>query len=223
MGATTATAYARAVERLLAERTERTAVLSPRDWATLTAWHARGIPLELVAEALDAAVERQARRKGGGALRGLSYVAPAVEEAWRVILDGRSSSEPADEPGGGTLENPVESWRRRLGQEPPDSRLRRLLEELLRDHAEGTPQSALDDRLDKSLPQAAPRELLERCEAEIDGRIAPFRSRMSPEVLEQTIAAARRRYLRSALGLLRAVPESPEPVDEAEDAPAYET
>lgn len=223
MRTTTATAYARAVERLLAERTERAAVLSPRDWAILTDWHARAIPLELVQEALDAAVERQARRKGGGALRGLSYLAPAVEQAWRVILDGRSSTEPLAPPIGGSRENPVESWRRRLEREPPGSRLGLLLETLLRDHADGAGPAVLDARLDESLPQAAPRAVIERCEAEIERQIAPFRSRMPPRVLEQTIAAARRRCLRRALGLQPAAPESPAQVDEDEDAPSSET
>ena len=223
MGATTATAYARAVERLLAERTDRAAVLSPRDWAILTGWHARGVPLELVEEALDAAVERQSRGKGAASRRGLSYLAPAVEEAWRVILDGRSSNEPAGPRVSDSRETAVDCWKRRLEQEPPESRLGLLLETLLDDHSRGAGPAALDSRLDESLPDAVPRDLLQRCEAEIERQIAPFRSRLSLRVLEQTITAARRQFLRRALGLPRADPHRPAPDDDDEDAPSPET
>lgn len=201
------TAYARAIERLLTERLDRAPVLSPRDWATLTEWHARGIPLELVADALDAALERRPRGKHSRspAWHGLSRLSHAVEESWRAIVDGRSDYGPADVPDSRTRssETTLDTWRRRAAEEPQASPLARLLRTLLREHATGTVPAALDARLDAELPQAAPAAVLRRCDAEVERRIAPFRSRMSARALDRTRAAARLSLLRRTLDLPR--------------------
>ena len=50
--------YARAVERSWSELCGRPVIFSPRDWALLDDWRQRGIPLQIVQEAIEAAAER---------------------------------------------------------------------------------------------------------------------------------------------------------------------
>ena len=80
--------YARAVERMWSSLLERPAVLSPRDWALVRDWHVRGVPLQVIREAIDELAEacQKGRRRRP---RGLAYVAAAVEEGCAAIREGR--------------------------------------------------------------------------------------------------------------------------------------
>ena len=84
-----ATRYARAIERRWSRLWEQPVVLSPRDWSRIARWHALGIPLEIVEDAMLAQVERARARSGAPRLSGL---APLVEQAWSVILEGRGGA-----------------------------------------------------------------------------------------------------------------------------------
>ena len=84
-------AYARAVEEALARARGRPVLLSPRDWARVADWCERGVPLSLLLEALEEAARRARRR--GSELRGLALIAPAVEESWRAVAEGRRAPE----------------------------------------------------------------------------------------------------------------------------------
>ena len=113
--------YARAVEEALNRARGRPAVLSPRDWARVADWSARGVPLSVVLEALEETAARLRHR--GNALRGLALVAPAVEETWRAIADGRPApgcAAPSAVPG-------AEAWREAGEGRPPEDALARWL------------------------------------------------------------------------------------------------
>ena len=52
--------YVRSIERVWNGLVERAVVLSPKDWALASDWFERGVPLELVTEALEEVGRRQA-------------------------------------------------------------------------------------------------------------------------------------------------------------------
>lgn len=82
--------YARALERALAEASGRAVVLSPRDFALLSGWFARGVPLALVLEQIE-------DRKGKGRdVRSLASITRAVEAAWSAVVDGRVGAQPVE-------------------------------------------------------------------------------------------------------------------------------
>ena len=179
-------------------------ILSRKDWELLLDWHDRGIPLKLIEEAVEAATERPAK---GSSPRSLGYLAPAVEQAWQVIVDGRleGATEPtaASDPALDILGR----WRSSRDAEAPGSALAGLLDELLARAEAGESPEMLDRSLEQSLPEVAPEKLRRRCRAEVDARLAPFESRMDPEALRVTRHRAWVDLLRRALDLPGLRPE----------------
>jgi hypothetical protein len=158
-----ASRYARRIERRWSALLDKPIVLSPRDWRRIAGWHERGIPFEIVEEAMIEAVERDRRK---AATRRLADLVPLVEEAWTAIVDGRrAASETGPDAERGT--DPDERWERRAAAEPRDSPLGRLLHELVARRAEGETATALDRELDHRLPEVVDRSLRERVEREI--------------------------------------------------------
>jgi hypothetical protein len=190
-------AYAREIERRWARLLDRPVVLSPKDWALISDWHARSIPLSLVLESMQHAVDRPALRR---APSGLRYVAPVVEEAWQVVVDGRRSRDSAEE-APSPASDPIRAWRRRLEAEGEASGLRHLLSELLAELEGGETAETIDRRLDERLPEQAPEALLATWQRRVDAELAPFVERMDLETLERTRRAALIDRLRRALGL----------------------
>jgi hypothetical protein len=176
----------------------RPVVLSPRDWSRVARWHALGIPLEIVEEAMDAALDKARSAEGA---RGIAELAPRVEAAWSVILDGRRSG--ACEGGIVATAEPTRCWRRRIETEPPGSPLSELLEALLGRLDRGEAEEALDDELDRRLPESVEPSLRDRVSAEVARETEPFRTRMSAGRLEATRHRATVDRLRRALDLPR--------------------
>lgn len=194
-------AYARAIERCWCDAVGRPVVLSPREWTLVSDWYERSIPLAIVEEAIQQTVARKSRR-GAMAPRGLGYIAPAVEEAWGVVIDGRRvESASSGTPAGLRERTALARWRQRLEQEPPGSALRVLLGELLEQHAAGTAPDELDRRLDLELVAAVAENLLRSTEKEVERQLAGFRERMESAVFEETRRRALAARLRRALAL----------------------
>ena len=194
----TAASYARAIERRWSGLLERPVVLSPRDWALISDWYDRSIPLALVEEAIQSAAPRV--RRGAAKPRGLSYVAPAVEEGWAAVVQGRVV-EPAAPEGGAAAEGGREAWERCLREHAAGEPLAVLLGELLSLLDAGEVPGEVDARLDRELVRAVPPALAEEVAAAVEQQIAPFRGRMSGEVLEATRRRACVKGLRRRLGL----------------------
>ena len=193
--------YARAIEGRWSQLLERPVVLSPREWALLSDWHARGIPLELVGEAIDELSEPRRRRRRG-APRSLSAIARSVEEAWSVVRGDRS--DPPDEGARAAEPRPaVTVWEARCKAEPEGSLLRRRLEELLKRLDGGEPAHEVDRRLDGMLSKLVPAGALRQLEEVVRGELAPFRGRMSDATFAATFESARAERLRRELGLPR--------------------
>ena len=191
--------YARRIEALWSELLQRPLVLSPRDWSLVLGWHSSGIPLEIVREALASAAERESRGKRNRPLRSLGYLAPAVNEAWRVVVTGRV---PDDVPAERS-EPPDRAWRRRLQAEPTESPLGRLLSDLISRLERGEAATRLDDELDRQLLEAAPYDLVDDVAKELETELAAYRDRISTERLDATRRTASIARLRGRLGLPR--------------------
>jgi hypothetical protein len=191
--------YVRRIERRWAAIQERPIVLSPREWTLVAAWHERGIPLALVGQAMDDAVERSRSRRGGRLPRRVTYLAPAVEEAWSAVVDGRLCGARPDPPPARPATS--DTWRLRALDPSSGPALRELIGELLRRLAAGEAADELDRELDRRLAETAPADLLAAVEAGIEADLEAYRDRMSEERLGHTRSRARTARLREALGL----------------------
>lgn len=190
--ALSAAAYARALERRWCELTGRSVVLSPRDWALITIWHSRGVPLELVGEAMEAAAERR-----GAELRALSQIGAAVEESWSVVLDGQAST--ISPPSEGAM---FVAWNR-LALSASGTALAELVKDLLERLERGADPAEVDQALDQELPAAVDAQILDAVRRELAIVLEPHRHKMSPQALEATWQRAILDRLRHRLDLPR--------------------
>lgn len=180
----------------------RPVVLGERDWSLICDWQERGIPLSLIAEAIDHLQGKLARRHSKP--RNLAALAPLVEESWRVVREARVAEKA--EPSGAVLQDdPVASWRRCATALPPGDPLRVRIEQLLGELEAGTVPEACDAALDAELGALLPTALQRELAATVEGNLAGFRSRMTPDTWRATrrralVSAARRRLgLRSLI------------------------
>lgn len=192
--------YARELERAWSRARERPVVLSPRDWELVVEWHARQIPLAVIHEALDEAAAR-ARKRGSSGPRSLSYLSNAVDEAWDLIRAGRLDPLEGATPGAPTIADIRESWSRARESAGTDTPLEALIEELLRRLDEGAALEEVESRLEQSIVDHAPPEVVERIRGEIETELAPFRERIPPADLVATSHRAVVTRLRRFLGL----------------------
>ena len=174
-------AYAREIERAWSGLQDRPVVLSPKDWVLITEWHARGVPLSLIHDAL-AAVRESAREIP----RSLAYLAPAVDEAFTLVLDGRRRPAPAPLP---EREEPLAIWRR-FAREQASSPAGQLVGDLLAALEAGEDPAEVDARLDRELPGRVGPAALDAVTREVDTELAPFAERMAPAVLNETVRSA---------------------------------
>ena len=187
-------AYAREIERRWSRLHERPVVLSPKDWALVTDWQSRGVPLWILDEAMQAALERRAGREPP---RSLAYLAPAVDEAWSVVLEGRRRDAPLLRP------EPVDvrqRWRE-VAQARPGSALGAVLDGLLARLEAGEAADKIDDELDRALAAAVQPEWVASITALVEQELLPFAERMTPTTLAETTSAAVVLRLRRELGL----------------------
>ncbi len=189
--------YARTIERRWSDLVHRPVVLSPRDWSRISRWYSWSVPLDLIEETLRSAT----RPERGREPRGLAQLAPAIEEAWTVILQGRIAQRPAEL--GSIPADPRAAWGSRILEEPPGSPLARTLTDLLARLDRGDDPDVLDGELDRRLPEIVPAELVDRVLAGLERELSEYRSRMSTDRLQATRRRACEKRLRHALNLPR--------------------
>jgi hypothetical protein len=194
-------AYARAIEGALARSRERPVILSPRDWALVSEWYAREVPLALVLELLEeeAARERRGKRRRAP---GLAHLSTAVQESWDAVRGGRADrlQRPRRLPALGSVR---QAWQRAAAEAAAGSPLERSITRLLERLDRGDPAVELDRDLDRVVLSCSPRALLTRLDPEVRAEIEPFRSRMAPERFTATRNRALAARLRQALNLPR--------------------
>ncbi|HVR38038.1 MAG TPA: hypothetical protein VMU84_03020 [Thermoanaerobaculia bacterium] len=82
------------IEAHFAARRGTPFILSAKDWALMSEWSEKGIPLAIVIEAIDFAFDKAEGRK---TINGLSYCKHAVKDLWkerRELLVGEHASTP---------------------------------------------------------------------------------------------------------------------------------
>ena len=196
---TNARRYAREIEARWTALLERPAVLGERDWSVICEWHARGIPLGLIAEAFEEFATKLRRRRSKP--RNLGALAPLVDEAWRTVCGGRT---PTREEG---VDSDAEDrgrasslgWRHSAEKLPSDDPLRAWILELLRDLEGKDTVERCEARLREGLLVHLSPDVLAELELAVDADLAVFRDRMSAGTWQATrrrslISAARRRF-----------------------------
>lgn len=195
--------YVRSVEQAWSLVAERPIVLSPRDFALLSSWHRRGIPLGIVNEALAENSQWRSARAGRGRLVRLAQIAAAVEESWSVVLDGRCASGSAVESQADRRACATGRWRQCLAREAQGSALGRVLSELLARAERGEAPDYLDAELDRLLPSAVPDALSQGLLQELAGELETYRTRLPPAQLASATRLALIERLRVRLRLPR--------------------
>ncbi len=198
-----------AVERAFQHLRARPLVLSPEDLERVLDWHRRNIPLSLVLEVMESVFRQAAQRRSRGGPRSLAYCAPAIDDAFAELEEGRV---------GRRNEAPS------LDPEIPDL-LARAAGALRASRAPAEAGEAAAARLEAWCPEDAggesdflaelEEELLAACLATLEPaerdtleeaareELAAYADGMEPEVLAHAIARARARMLRERF----AVPE----------------
>ncbi len=187
--------YARAVERCWSQLVGAPGVLSPREWRLVLEWHERGVPLQIIREAIEAAAERRTSKPP----RGLAYIAAAVDEAWNVVQDGRLVEDgmgPAPEPARAEAR-----WLARAEAEAPGSELGRLLRSLLDRLRRNAPRDVIDGELNSRLADTLPAERVEAASRQVEQELARFLRRMPAPAFAATSRRALVDRLRQELDL----------------------
>jgi hypothetical protein len=180
------TRYAREIERRWSALLDKPVVLSPRDWALISAWHARGVPLPLVLESMEAVASV---RPGRRPPRNLAHIAAAVEESWAALVEGRRAGPSRTRPRA-TTSSAAAGRREGREHEPSSTAVRRLLAELAEALDRGNPTERLQSALEHALRGIVPAERLLALEREIERELAPFADRMDPLTRDRTRHAA---------------------------------
>ena len=204
-------AYAQAVEQAWSTLTGRPAVLSPRDWRWLTEWYGKGIPIAIIHQAMRRAAQRRAT--SGQMPRGLSWIAPAIDEEWRSVIAGKAE---ATRPHRGqvgsagsaglTRQEAIDAWRACRLTVGPGSPLGEALDDVLSGWAQGADPETVDAALDRHLPDAVPPALRAEVEVAVARDLAIYRGRMPAGALETTANRALVDRLRRRLNLPRLSP-----------------
>jgi hypothetical protein len=210
-------AYLEAIEAAFLSRSGRGLMLSSRDIELVSRWARANAPVSVVVDGIDRAFEHHDGRRP---VRGLAYVAPAVEEAisaWRARRVGSAEHSPATETageanGGGwdVVLGAVEGAGRAQPTEARRAACRQCWQSVVslrRRHAAGLltdPYEALDevaeawaDDLFDALDAAQQAAL----EAELEEALAPERSVCNGDEFAVLRRAQRRRRVRDGLGL----------------------
>lgn len=184
--------FGREVERLWSAKFPSARILSRREWDAIERWHAKGVPLGVVAEVIEQIADR---RRGQEPRRGLAYLERPVDELWELVSAGRSREEATASPSPDT----VDAWRQAIARS--EGELSGWLESLLGRHEAGEPAQAIEAELAAELAGRCPPTLVEKVTAEVEATLAPHRERMAPELWRRTVEANRLRRLRRGLGL----------------------
>jgi hypothetical protein len=94
--------YFQEIEAHFAARRGTPFILSAKDWALMKSWHADGVPLPVVIEAIDSVFEKNETSGRRKVISSLSYCRHAVKELWnerKEMLVGGSEASPEAAPG----------------------------------------------------------------------------------------------------------------------------
>ena len=196
--------------------------LSPRDIETIREWLKEGIPLEALFYGIDRYFEKRKRAvPSGGRRDSLRRTEKDVLKAWQEIREaglGKKYSREETSDFSGVLASISSRLREALEKKeelsPLRSRIGSLLSEieLFREDIEAeaiTPVKVeealirMEGELFEELKRILPGEALSSFSEKIDGELARYEGRMSPEVVRATKENMLRKEIRETLGLPR--------------------
>ncbi|MDY7095996.1 MAG: hypothetical protein SX243_23725 [Acidobacteriota bacterium] len=202
--------YFQAVEEIFIGLRGAPLLLSPADYRVAAGWHASGIPLDLVREALEEVFERRRERGAKGTVSSLRYCARAVEQAWEdaqeLTATAHREAEPespvgprlealaasllaSEEASQGAAAVDLESFSARIrGLEGSSPEVERRLADL-------------DQELLERASDGLSAELREELEGEVESALAKLAGRLPETELERARERLRRQLLRRRLAL----------------------
>ena len=183
--------YAREIESLWSTQLERPVILGERDWELIEDWHRREIPLTLIQEAIQGWTPKRSRRAPG-----LHRIAPAIEEGWRTILEGRL--EPTTVAAFEQSGDLAERWEAWAAERPEGDSVAELVRSLL--SQPGSDAERLQ-RLEERLIDLLPAESRKQIEKRVERELTRYAARMDSATLETTRRAALGRAARQTLGI----------------------
>ena len=188
-------------------------LVSPLDWAIMEAWQKAGVPLEAVLKGIDRAFESygRSRRGAGKPLKSIAYCTDAVLEAAEEQSEAAAGKTPASKPGPQKEPFSREELKKYFARNV--AQLKQAAENGPKVHRElaaavaqitssveatasmlETPGildledlerrlTILDEKLQATLTQCAPEDLMLKIRRELDGQLAAYRRKMKAEQL----------------------------------------
>ena len=222
--------YYQAIEEAFNRRRRAPLLLSPRDWALITAWKDAGVPLRVVLQGIDNCFDAfEKRPRGSRRINSLGYCRQEIDGLHELYLGihGADSSRPdpaASASPNRTLARHLGRLSRRLKEAAAvaseahldplvgaaaaaAAEVRHLKRDVTVGGATALAAEAALERLDGALLEAAGRALgsdaVRAIESEVRGALADSAGRMEREAFEATLRAARAQRLRRRTGLPR--------------------
>ena len=181
-------------------------MLSPLDWALMEIWKDAGIPLEAVLRGIDAAFDKWERRPNRTRkVNGLAYCAQEVLAAAEEMKEAAVGADPPAKAAPGLESSTVADFLRQNAAELRGARLPESVRIIADESAAGLVSVAdafaagnppamedverrltvMEEKLFSALLAATPEAALLAVRTEADRDLAPYRSRMNAQQIEQ--------------------------------------
>lgn len=198
--------YFTEIEENFQRRRGTLTLLSPLDWALMEIWKDAGIPLEAVLRGIDAAFDKWERRpKRARKVNGLAYCAQEVLAAAGEMKEAAVGAGPPSRSAPGLESSTVADFLRHNASELDGARLPESVRAIADESAAGLRSVAdsfaagspppmedverrltvMEQKLFAGLLAATSEAALLQVRTEADRDLAPYRSRMSPQQIEQ--------------------------------------
>jgi hypothetical protein len=180
-------------------------LLSPLDWALMEIWKDAGIPLEAVLRGIDAAFDKWERRPKRRKVNGLAYCAQEVLAAAEEMKEAAVGADPPAKAAPGLESSTVADFLRQNAAELKAATLPESVRIIADETATGLISVAdafaaghppamedverrltvMEEKLFAALLAATPEAVLLAVRTEADRDLAPYRSRMNAQQIEQ--------------------------------------
>ena len=198
--------YFTEIEEHFQRRRGTLTLLSPLDWALMEIWKDAGIPLEAVLRGIDAAFDKWERRpRRTRKINGLAYCAQEVLAAAEEMKEAAVGADPPAKTASGLESSTVADFLKRNAEELEVANLPDSVKIIAAETAAGLRSVAdtfaaanppamedverrltvMEEKLFAALLTATPEAALLEVRTEADRDLAPYRSRMSVQQVEQ--------------------------------------
>ena len=177
-------------------------LLSPADWQVAAGWQRAGVPLPVVIATLERLFQQRRERGDEQRIQSLRYCAPAVENAYRQLLELGHGQAPRAETL--SLEARLDRMIKRLGAfgNAHEDRIRGCLktaDPAAVESALGSLRDALAQETFAALDRNEREDLEQRLNLAVEAGLQPLRSRLTPDQCRRAAERLRQRWLREEL------------------------